>query len=296
MTRSALAARSARAVLSSQSIHLPYHASENPTPPTMFRAARRVASRRPRRQFAPRRAAQHVRLVVFDHVPDDRRQPTHHRHPGDLRAPPLLDPPIPGLHLRVASQHVQHHLAEDEPRHRAALLGDRAEPVGRVARVAAAGRQAPIVGQAPRPRKPLDRADPRGQRQAAVGPAPGIVATTAPSGSRAAASRSPTPASPTARPTTPTGPTAGPSPADRSAQAPSSPAIAASSSCRVPWSALLLEVVFRSRCLIWLIVRVRNWPSRLRRTVSCRSSASLPVGGCTRRTLAPSCRPAAGAG
>ena len=161
------------------SIHLPYHASENPTPPTMFRAGRRVASCRPRRQFAPRRAAQHVRLVVFHHVPYDRRQPTHYRHPRDLRSPTPLDPPIPGLHPRVASQDVQDHLAEDEPRHGAALFGDRAEPVGCLARVAAAGRQAPVVRQARRPRKPFDRPIRDANARLPYAPQPGIVATTA---------------------------------------------------------------------------------------------------------------------
>ena len=63
--------------------------------------------------------------------------------------------------------------AEDEARHGAAFLGDRAQTSRGVAGVPASGRQAQIVGQTPGARKSFDRADPRGQGQAAVGPGAG---------------------------------------------------------------------------------------------------------------------------
>jgi len=44
-----------------------------------------------------------IRLVVLDHVPDDRCQPTHHGHPGNLRTATLLNPRIPRFHRRIAS-------------------------------------------------------------------------------------------------------------------------------------------------------------------------------------------------
>ena len=102
--------------------------------------------------------------------------------------------PIPGPHPRDrAASTCSTNLAEDEAGHGAALFGDRAQPIGRLARVAAAGRQAPVVRQTARPREPLDRADPRGQRQAAVGPAAGNRRQDRPpSRSAPAACRSPT--------------------------------------------------------------------------------------------------------
>jgi hypothetical protein len=33
-------------------------------------------------KFLPRWAAHHVGLLMFNHVPHNCRQPTHHRHPG----------------------------------------------------------------------------------------------------------------------------------------------------------------------------------------------------------------------
>jgi len=86
MTREALAASAAGALFFSSFIHLPYHPSENPMPQNTFRytLAQEPSLRRLIRQFPPRRAARHVRLVVLHHVPNDRRQPTHDRHAGDL--------------------------------------------------------------------------------------------------------------------------------------------------------------------------------------------------------------------
>ena len=63
---------------------------------------------------------------------------------------------------------MQRNLREHKSRRRTALFCDRTESIGRLARVATAGRQAPIVRQTFRTRKPLDRADPRRQRQAAI--------------------------------------------------------------------------------------------------------------------------------
>ena len=57
-------------------------------------------------QFLPRWAAYCIGCVVFHHVPDDRRQPTHHGYSGDLRASPLFDPAVPCLRPRVTSQDV----------------------------------------------------------------------------------------------------------------------------------------------------------------------------------------------
>jgi hypothetical protein len=65
-----------------------------------------LSLRRPWSLLARRRAADHVRFVVFDHVPDDRRQTTHHRHPRNLRTSTLLDPLIPRLHRPVRPQYV----------------------------------------------------------------------------------------------------------------------------------------------------------------------------------------------
>ena len=71
-------------------------------------------------------------------------------------------------HHYIAPQFMQSHVTEDEPRHGAALFRDRTEPIGSLTRVPATGRQAPVFRQTHRPRKPLDRADPRRQRQTAV--------------------------------------------------------------------------------------------------------------------------------
>jgi hypothetical protein len=35
-------------------------------------------------KLSSRRTADHIRLLVLHHVPEDRRQPTHHRHPRNL--------------------------------------------------------------------------------------------------------------------------------------------------------------------------------------------------------------------
>jgi hypothetical protein len=77
-------------------------------------------------------------------------------------------PLIPRLHSPVTSQHVPHQLTKNETGRRAALLGNRAQPVGCLPRIATTRRQTPIVRQARPTRKTLDLADPRGQRQAAV--------------------------------------------------------------------------------------------------------------------------------
>jgi len=76
--------------------------------------------------FPSRYTAQLVRLLMFHHVPEDRRQPAHDHHPRDLRPAPSLDPLVPLLHRRIAPQDMQHHLRQDEPRQPAPLLGDRA--------------------------------------------------------------------------------------------------------------------------------------------------------------------------
>jgi len=59
-------------------------------------------------------------------------------------------------------------LAEQETRRLAPLLGDRAEPLGGLARVAAARSQTPIVGQAPRPGEMRDRTNARRQGERRV--------------------------------------------------------------------------------------------------------------------------------
>ena len=102
------------------------------------------------------RSAGLIRLPVFDHVPDQRGDPSHHGHPRDLRAAALAHLAVPVLDLLVDAQHVQDHLAQQEPHLAAALFGDRADPLRLVSRVAAAGCKAPEVRQALRPREAMD--------------------------------------------------------------------------------------------------------------------------------------------
>lgn len=71
-----------------------------------------------------RRAADGVCLLITQHVPEDGRDSAHHGHASDLRPTTLFDPPIPGPHLGILLQKVQDQLPQDEPRDRAALLGD----------------------------------------------------------------------------------------------------------------------------------------------------------------------------
>ena len=73
----------------------------------------------------PRRGATDgIRLLISQHVPEDGRDSSHHSHSSDLRPTTLFDPSIPGPHLGILLQEVQHQLPQDEPRDRAALLGD----------------------------------------------------------------------------------------------------------------------------------------------------------------------------
>ena len=85
------------------------------------------------------------------------------------RSPAALDPAEPEPHPGILPQHVQHHLSEQEPGQRAAFLGDRAQPLRDFSRVAAAGRQSPVIGQAARMLEAPDVADPTGQPQRRVG-------------------------------------------------------------------------------------------------------------------------------
>ena len=81
--------------------------------PLLSSPSRGLVLRRLLRQFFLGWASNHVALLVLYHVPDDRRQPAHHRHPGNLRAAAALDPAVPGPHPAVAPQDVQHHLRRE---------------------------------------------------------------------------------------------------------------------------------------------------------------------------------------
>jgi hypothetical protein len=78
-----------------------------------------------------------IGFLVGHHLPEDRGQPAHHSHAGDLRSAAALDASVPVLHPGVAAQHVHDHLAQLEASQSAALLGDRTEPVGHLTGVAA---------------------------------------------------------------------------------------------------------------------------------------------------------------
>src|SRR5262245_60427083 len=105
-----------------------------------------------------------VGLPPAQHVPDDRGQLAHHRDAGDGRPPAALYPLEPLPQPGVLAQHLVRHLRQQPPRHAAAGLGDVPQPLGVLAAVAAAGREPPVVGQAPRPGEALDPADPARQR------------------------------------------------------------------------------------------------------------------------------------
>jgi len=119
-------------------------------------------------KFSSRRTAHHIGFVVLHHVPNHRRQPTHHRHVCNLRPSTFFDPRIPRLHPRVASQYMHYQFAENEPGHGAALLRNRTKPIRRLVRITAAGRQSPVIRPTRSTRKSLDQTDSRGQRQTAV--------------------------------------------------------------------------------------------------------------------------------
>jgi len=71
--------------------------------PLLSSPSRGLVLRRLLRQFLLGWASNHVALLVLYHVPDDRRQPAHHRHPGNLRAAAALDPAVPGSTSRICT-------------------------------------------------------------------------------------------------------------------------------------------------------------------------------------------------
>src|SRR5262249_23502304 len=110
------------------------------------------------------RPALGVGLPLAQHVPEDRGQLAHHRDAGDGRPPAAFDPLEPLPQPGVLAQPLVRHLRQQPPRHAAAGLGDVPQPLGVLAAVAAAGREPPVVGQAPRTGEALDPADPARQR------------------------------------------------------------------------------------------------------------------------------------
>ena len=102
------------------------------------------------------------------HVPEDGCDPPHHSHACDLGAATCFDPAIPGTHPGIVLEEVQDQLSQDEPRDLAPFFGDGPQSFLRLARVATAGSQAEVIGQAAWTREAFDRTDPTGQSQAAV--------------------------------------------------------------------------------------------------------------------------------
>ena len=85
---------------SSLSLHALNPSGARGTPPDKHCLQSAVSCRRPfkRLEFLvllDRRIVA-VLLLLLEHVPEDRRQAPHHRHPGDLRPATLLDPLEPG--------------------------------------------------------------------------------------------------------------------------------------------------------------------------------------------------------
>ena len=109
-----------------------------------------------------------VRLLVFEHVPENSRNSSHDGDTRDLRTPAPFDSAIPFLQLRITLQKVQDQLPQDEPCDLAAFFGDRTQPILHVARVTATGRYPKVVRQTARPRETFDGTDPARQRQSAV--------------------------------------------------------------------------------------------------------------------------------
>jgi hypothetical protein len=100
-----------------------------------------------------------IRSLLFEYVPENRGQAAHHRHASDFGSPPASNACVPGSDFPIVSQNVQDQLSQEKSGDLAALFRDRTQTVRLFARVAAAGRDAPVVGQAPWPGKPGNRVD-----------------------------------------------------------------------------------------------------------------------------------------
>ena len=111
------------------------------------------------------RAADAIGLLVGQHPPEDRGELPHRRGAGDPRSPPAFDPLEPGPQRRIFAQHLEDRLSQQPARHAAAGLSDPSQALLVLPAVAAAGRQAPVVRQAPRSREPLHAADPTRERR-----------------------------------------------------------------------------------------------------------------------------------
>ena len=85
-------------------------------------------------------------VLACQPLPSPHRQLAHDHPAGDLRPAPLMNSSVRALRPDVLAQHAQRHLPSADSRPRATLL--RAEPVGRLARIAAARGDYPVVRQA----------------------------------------------------------------------------------------------------------------------------------------------------
>ena len=97
-----------------------------------------------------------VRLPLAEHLPDDRGQFSHHRHPGNGASAPAFDSFVPLPQSSILPQRLVSDLCQQPPGETnlrsvpAASLGDSSEPLTVLSTIATPGRQAPVVGQAPR--------------------------------------------------------------------------------------------------------------------------------------------------
>lgn len=87
-----------------------------------------------------------IGLPFGQHVPKDRRHPTHHCHPGNAASLLAFDLFEPRSHRRIGAKNVLAGLAEHPTRHPATRFGDVTKPL-LVTTVAAAGSQPEVVGQ-----------------------------------------------------------------------------------------------------------------------------------------------------
>jgi hypothetical protein len=65
-----------------------------------------------------------TRSLLFQYVPEDRRQAAHHRDASNFRSAPASNACVPGSDLPIASQNVQNQLSQEKSGDLAALFGD----------------------------------------------------------------------------------------------------------------------------------------------------------------------------
>lgn len=104
-----------------------------------------------------------IRLVPTKHVPNDRRQFSHHRNASRLRSLFAFDFLVPRLHFRVFAENVNHREIQNLSRDRTSCFRDASQPLFSC-RVVTSRRQTEIIREASRCLEPFDITDSRQQR------------------------------------------------------------------------------------------------------------------------------------